>query len=281
MDALKIAQDEHKFMFIETLCSELVEQFLGDNNLAVLQQLAISAENSHSNAVKKCEVTQLVSDVGGRKSAYKLFDEMSLCFRLRPPLTTAQKPSTKVSKLSIRSCSVPPQNTRKLVAEVKEKLEKEHKCLPVGKYGRDDEEMILSFLKDRKFSVEETASKLTKAIEYESYEDEKLCVFLIEKALSKLPAGKQEVLVIMDLRGFQAQNSDLKFLTFVFDAFYYYYPRRLGQVLFVDAPFIFKPFWQLVKPLLKSYASLVRFCSAKEVKEEYFTADTVPISFWL
>lgn len=42
-----------------------------------------------------------------------------------------------------------------------------------------------------------------------------------------------------------------------FDAFYYYYPRRLGQVLFVDAPFIFKPFWQLVKPLLKSYASLV------------------------
>ncbi|KAH6755295.1 Sec14p-like phosphatidylinositol transfer family protein [Perilla frutescens var. hirtella] len=258
---------------------------------------------------------------------------MSLCFRLRPPLTAAlsvrhHKPSTKFFKLTIRSCSVPPENARKLVAEVKEKLEKEHNSLPVGKNGRDDEEMILWFLKDRKFSVEETASKLTKAIswrkdfrvselseesvkrvgttgkaylhnyldihsrpvliveaskhfpgEYEPYEDEKLCVFLIEKALSKLPAGKQEVLVIMDLRGFQAQNSDLKFLTFVFDAFYYYYPRRLGQVLFVDAPFIFKPFWQLVKPLLKSYASLVRFCSAKEVKQEYFTADTVPISF--
>lgn len=51
-----------------------------------------------------------------------------------------------------------------LVAEVKEKLAKEHNSLPVGKYGRDDEEMILWFLKDRKFSVEETASKLTKAI---------------------------------------------------------------------------------------------------------------------
>lgn len=51
--------------------------------------------------------------------------------------------------------------------------------------------------------------------EYELYEDERLCVFLIEKALSKLPEGKQEVLVILDLRGFQAQNSDLKFLTFV------------------------------------------------------------------
>lgn len=42
-----------------------------------------------------------------------------------------------------------------------------------------------------------------------------------------------------------------------FDVFYYYYPKRLGQVLFVDAPFIFKPIWQLAKPLLKSYASLV------------------------
>lgn len=262
----------------------------------------------------------------------KLFDEMSLCFRLRPSLTAVyvrhQKPSTKVFNLSIRSCSVAPDNSRKLVAEVKEKLAKDHNSLPVGKYGRDDEEMILWFLKDRKFSVEETASKLTKAIswrkdfrvselseesvkhvaktgkaylhtypdvhsrpvlivdvskhfpgEYELYEDERLCVFLIETALSKLPEGKQEVLVILDLRGFQAQNSDLKFLTFVFDAFYYYYPRRLGQVLFVDAPFIFKPFWQLVKPLLKSYASLVRFCSAKEVREEYFTADTVPTSF--
>lgn len=51
-----------------------------------------------------------------------------------------------------------------LVVEVKEKLEKQHRTLPVGKYGRDDEEMILWFLKDRKFSVEETVSKLTKAI---------------------------------------------------------------------------------------------------------------------
>lgn len=41
------------------------------------------------------------------------------------------------------------------------------------------------------------------------------------------------------------------------DVFYYYYPKRLGQVLFVDAPFVFQPMWQLVKPLLKSYASLV------------------------
>lgn len=51
-----------------------------------------------------------------------------------------------------------------LVVEVKEKLEKQHTSLPVGKNGRDDEEMILWFLKDRKYSVDETVDKLNKAI---------------------------------------------------------------------------------------------------------------------
>lgn len=42
-----------------------------------------------------------------------------------------------------------------------------------------------------------------------------------------------------------------------FDVFYFYYPKRLGQILFVEAPSVFRPLWQLTKPLLKSYASLV------------------------
>ena len=46
-------------------------------------------------------------------------------------------------------------------------------------------------------------------------EDERLCVFLLEKALSKLPDGKEEILGIFDLRGFGVKNADLKFLTFL------------------------------------------------------------------
>lgn len=215
-----------------------------------------------------------------------------------------------------------------LVLQVKEKLEKDYHDLPVGKNGRDDEEMIFWFLKDRRFSVDDAVKKLTKAIKwreefgvsdlsedsvkaaaetgksfvhdfldvngrpvlvvvaskhfprmYDPIEDEKLCVFLVEKALSKLPEGKEDVLVIIDLRGFGTENADLKFLTFLIDVFYCYYPRRLGQVLLVEAPFVFKPIWQLTKPLLKSYASLVRFCSLKTVQEEYFTEETLPASF--
>ncbi|MED6197968.1 hypothetical protein PIB30_061767 [Stylosanthes scabra] len=238
----------------------------------------------------------------------------------------------RLSNLTVRSSNLPlhldPNDSTKLVVAVKEKLEKEHSSLPVGKNGRDDEDMILWFLKDRKFSVDEAVNKLTKAIKWrqdfnvaelteeavkdvaqtgkayvhdfldiygrpvlmvigskhfpeaqEPKDDERLCVFLVEKALSKLPTGKEQMIAIVDLRGFGTENADLRYLTFLFDVFYYYYPKRLGEVLFVDAPFVFKPIWQLVKPMLKSYASLVRFCSAEEVRKEYFTDESLPPNF--
>lgn len=40
-------------------------------------------------------------------------------------------------------------------------------------------------------------------------------MFTIEKALSKLPDGKEQILGIVDLRDFGLENADLKFLTFL------------------------------------------------------------------
>ncbi|KAB5525011.1 hypothetical protein DKX38_022760 [Salix brachista] len=290
------------------------------------------------------------------------------------PVSLTKSPSRNC-KFSVQSCSLSSnQSHKQLVLEVKEKLGRDYHSLPVGKNGRDDEEMILWFLKDRRFSVEEAVSKLNKAIkwreefrvselseesvksivdtgkayvhdsldvygkpvlivvaskhfpsvtidfswfdedfmEHDPVENEKLCVFLIEKALGKLVAGKEQILGIFDLRGFSTKNADLTYLTFLvsifyglallagstcewisedvlwkvsqttipkFDVFYYYYPKRLGQVLFVEAPFIFKPIWQVAKPLLRSNASLVRFCSVETVRKEYFTEETLPASF--
>ncbi|CAJ2664336.1 unnamed protein product [Trifolium pratense] len=248
------------------------------------------------------------------------------------PRLTSTLSLTRTNKFMVRSSNLQlktqPNDSRKLVLEVKDKLEKEYHSLPVGRNGRDDEDMILWFLKDRKFDVQEAVSKLTKAIKWrqdfevsklteetvkdvaqtgkayihdfldidsrpvlvvvaakhfpkaqDPADDERLCVFLIEKALSKLPTGKEQILGIFDLRGFGTENADLKYLTFLFNVFYYYYPKRLSQVLFVDAPFVFKPIWQLTKPMLKSYASLVRFCSAETVRKEYFTDETLPPNF--
>ncbi|XP_054805236.1 sec14 cytosolic factor isoform X2 [Prosopis cineraria] len=195
--------------------------------------------------------------------------------------------TSRIRRCSIRNCILEPNESRKLVLEVKEKLEKEYPSLPLGRNGRDDDDMILWFLKDRRFSVEEAVSKLSKAIkwrqefgvselseenvkavaqtgkayvhdfpdvdgrpvlvvvgskhvplEFDPSDDEKLCVFLLEKALSRLPTGKEQIIGIVDLRGFRTENADLKFLTF-----------------------------------------LVKFCSAESVRKEYFTPETLPASF--
>lgn len=63
------------------------------------------------------------------------------------------------------------------------------------------------------------------------------------------------------------------------DVFFLYYPKRLGQVLLVEAPWAFEPGWKLVKPWLRKYAGLVRFVKAEELRREYFTPETVPPDF--
>ena len=47
---------------------------------------------------------------------------------------------------------------------MKLKLETQHGDLPCGPQGRDDEEMLLWFLKDRKFKVDPAVEKLSAAI---------------------------------------------------------------------------------------------------------------------
>ena len=46
-------------------------------------------------------------------------------------------------------------------------------------------------------------------------ENEKLCAFLVEKALNNLPMGTDNILGIFDLRGFRVENGDLQFLKFL------------------------------------------------------------------
>lgn len=110
-------------------------------------------------------------------------------------------------------------------------------------------------------------------------QSQRLCVYTLERALEKLPEDQDTVLGIFDLRGFESKNADMGFVKFMIDIFFTYYPKRLSQVLFVDAPWIFKPGWEMMKPWLKKYAALVRFVSADEVRREYFTAETVPSDF--
>jgi len=47
----------------------------------------------------------------------------------------------------------------------------------------------------------------------------------------------------------------------------------------MDAPWIFQPSWKLFKPLLGKYAGLVAFVSREELRDNYFTPDTIPEDF--
>ncbi|KAJ6875549.1 hypothetical protein NC652_035061 [Populus alba x Populus x berolinensis] len=100
-----------------------------------------------------------------------------------------------------------------------------------------------------------------------------------DRANTRLQDFEDEVVKTMDLEQEDFTVSQFKKFKDEFDVFYYYYPKRLGQVLFVEAPFIFKPIWQVAKPLLRSYTSLVRFCPVETVRKEYFTEETLPASF--
>jgi hypothetical protein len=88
---------------------------------------------------------------------------------------------------------------------------------------------------------------------------------VLDAAVASLPPDSETLVGIFDLRGFGPRNADLAFARFLVDACFLYYPRRLGAVLFVDAPWAFKPVWAIVRPLLKKYAALVAFVSADDV----------------
>lgn len=46
-------------------------------------------------------------------------------------------------------------------------------------------------------------------------ENQMLCAYLVEKAVSGLPSGAENILGIFDLRGFRVENGDLQFLKFL------------------------------------------------------------------
>lgn len=127
----------------------------------------------------------------------------------------------------------------------------------------------------------------------------RLCVYLIDQALAKvkvhLPChplslrddgvieedgaweaqaeGKVEtILCVFDMRGFSSENFDVDFLKFFIQVIIDYFPKRISQVLLLDAPPIVRPMWTPFKPLLGKYANIVRFVGHDEAESVMGTA---------
>ncbi|KAI8470161.1 MAG: CRAL-TRIO domain-containing protein [Monoraphidium minutum] len=112
--------------------------------------------------------------------------------------------------------------------------------------------------------------------EFPLSESKRLCAHVLDGAVASLPPGGEQMMGVFDLKGFELKNADLQFAGFLVEAFFEYYPRRMGQVLMVDAPWIFQPSWAVIKPLLRKYAALVRFVDRATLEREFFEPGKLP-----
>jgi len=87
----------------------------------------------------------------------------------------------------------------------------------------------------------------------------------------------EQALGIIDLQNFSPLQADLDFAVFLVQALHDYYPGRFGRILLVDAPVVFKSFWENVRPLLHRYAVLADFVTAREVCSRYFAPGKAPV----
>jgi len=81
-------------------------------------------------------------------------------------------------------------------------------------------------------------------------ENQKLCAYLVEKAVSRLPSGAENILGIFDLRGFRVENGDLQFLKFLVSLIASRHAKhlRLPFVLFNGrCILLFATIWKIVK----------------------------------
>ncbi|KAG2495514.1 hypothetical protein HYH03_006457 [Edaphochlamys debaryana] len=123
-------------------------------------------------------------------------------------------------------------------------------------------------------------TRLHKTGQFPITDSKRLAAHMIDTALAQLPPGGEQIVGIFDLRGFEfTTNADFQFAAFMVEAFFEYYPRRVGQVLMVEAPWVFFPAWEVIKPLMRKYAALVSFVSVADVRRDYFTPQSLPDDF--
>lgn len=107
----------------------------------------------------------------------------------------------------------------------------------------------------------------------------RLCVCLVDEAVERSRAegegGVETLMCVFDLRGFTMKNADIDFVKFFIKCIFDYFPKRVSQVLIVDAPWVFKPVWAVIKPLMGKYASLVRQVKVSEAKEYFVEGSKV------
>ena len=74
-------------------------------------------------------------------------------------------------------------------------------------------------------------------------------IYLLEKAVA-LAAPEEKILSVFDLTAFSLRNMDLESVSVFLGTLQAYYPEILGQLLVVNAPFVFWACWAVIRPLI-------------------------------
>ena len=84
--------------------------------------------------------------------------------------------------------------------------------------------------------------------QFPSIVSEKLSVFLTVIGRKLVQAPAESGTIIFDLAGFGLKNMDYQYLKFFQNLIQYYYPDSVGQMLILNAPWIFSGCWAIIKP---------------------------------
>lgn len=104
-------------------------------------------------------------------------------------------------------------------------------------------------------------------------------VFWLETGRILRRNDQQLVTVVVDLNGATFASLDLPFAKFMFNCLQAYYPEILGQVLILDAPWLFWSFWKMVSPFIDPIvAAKIKFIQKSELKH-YIDDGRIPQEF--
>ncbi|KAI9033009.1 CRAL-TRIO domain-containing protein [Hyaloraphidium curvatum] len=109
-------------------------------------------------------------------------------------------------------------------------------------------------------------------------ESKRLALYLVETVRVALRAPAEALTLVVDFKGFGLSNMDMDLAKFMIGALEAYFPESLGAALLVDAPFIFRGVWAVLKQLLDPVvASKIHFISKSKVAE-YVPRSSLPKS---
>ncbi|KAJ7959044.1 Random slug protein 5-like [Quillaja saponaria] len=113
----------------------------------------------------------------------------------------------------------------------------------------------------------------------------KYLVYCMENAILNLPPGQEQMVWLVDFKGFSLSNISLTVTHEIAYVLQNHYPERLGLAILYNPPWLFESFFTMVKPFLEPETSnKVKFVysgdpNTKTIMEDIFNMDHLESAF--